>query len=200
MNLRQCINSLIFKGAMIYYFSIKLEMFIAEIRPFFANTQKMCFSRFQVIEFSGFCAQRAFRRIATGREHDVYVWVFLRVVSIFFVHAAIHSHLIFLCKPATKLGCKLEPLLRVQLHRNGHIHLSSQSRVLAFFSVLRQQPQVLSADSGTAFRHKNLPGHHALLASKIKYTAIGSRQPGCSSVSSSGYRTSAVGAANGLHV
>lgn len=116
------------------------------------------------------------------------------------VHAAIHCHLIFLCKPSAKFGRKLEPLLLVQLYRNGHIHLSSQGGVFAFFSVLRQQPQVLPADGWTTSRHKNLSRHHPLLASKIEHAAISSRQTRSSPVSSGSYRTSAVCTADGLHV
>lgn len=200
MYLRQQINSLVFEGAVIDCFSIKLEILVAEIRPFFTNVQKMCRPRFQVVEFSGFCAQRPLLRIAASREHDVYVRIFLQVMFVLSVHAAIHCHLIFLSKPAAKFGRKLEPLLLVQLHGNGHIHLSSQCGVLAFFSVLRQQPQVLSADGATPLRHKNLSRHHPLLAPKIEHTAISSRQTRSSPVGSSGYRASAVSAADGLHV
>ena len=156
--------------------------------------------RFQVVEFSGFCAQRPLLRIAASREHDVYVRIFLQVMFVLSVHAAIHCHLIFLSKPAAKFGRKLEPLLLVQLHGNGHIHLSSQCGVLAFFSVLRQQPQVLSADGGATFRHKNLSRHHPLLAPKIEHTTISSRQTRSSPVSSGSYRASAVCTADGLHV
>lgn len=160
----------------------------------------MCRPRFQVVELSRFCAQRPLLRIAASCEHDVYVRVFLQVIFVLSVHAAIHCHLIFLSKPAAKFGRKLEPLLLVQLHRNGHIHLSSQGGVFAFFSVLRQQPQVLSADGGATFRHKNLSRHHPLLAPKIEHTTIGSRQTRSSPVSSGSYRASSVSAADRLHV
>ena len=200
MYLRQQINSLVFEGAVIDCFSIKLKILVAEIRPFFTNVQKMCCPRFQVVELSRFCAQRPLLRIVASREQYVDVRIFLQVIFVLSVHAAIHCHLIFLRKPAAKFGRKLEPLLLVQLHRNGHIHLSSQCGVLAFFSVLRQQPQVLSAYGGTTFRHKNLSRHHPLLAPKIEYTPIGSRQTRSSPVSSGSYRASAVCTADGLHV
>ena len=200
MYLRQQINSLVFEGAVIDCFSIKLKILVAEICPFFTKAQKMCCPRFQVVELSRFCAQRPLLRIAASREHDVQVRIFLQVIFVLSVHAAIHCHLIFLCKPAAKFGRKLEPLLLVQLHRNGHIHLSSQCGVLAFFSVLRQQPQVLSAYGGTTLRHKNLSRHYPLLAPKIEHSAIGSRQTRRCPVGSGSYRASSVSAADGLHM
>jgi hypothetical protein len=164
MYLRQQINSLVFEGAVIDCFSIKLKILVAEIRPFFTNVQKMCRPRFQVVELSRFCAQRPLLRIAASREHYVQVRIFLQVIFVLSVHAAIHRHLIFLSKPAAKLDRKFEPLPPVKFHGNGHIHLSSQGGVFAFFSVLRQQPQVLSVDRGTTLRHKNLSRHHLACA------------------------------------
>ena len=200
MYLRQQINSLVFEGAVIDCFSIKLKILVAEICPFFTNVQKMCRPRFQVVEFSGFCAQRPLLRIAASREHDVYVRIFLQVIFVLSVHAAIHCHLIFLSKPSAKLGRKLEPLHLAQFHGNGHIHFTSQGGVFAFFSVLCQQPQILSADRGTTLRHKNFSRHHPLPASKIEHAAISSRQTRSSPVSSGSYRASAVCTADGLHV
>ena len=185
---------------MIYYFSIKLEILIAEIRPSFTNMQEVRFSRFQVIKLTGFCAQRPLLRIAASREHDMYVWILLLIISVLPVHAAIHCHLIFLRKPAAKLGRKLEPLHLAQLHRNGHIHFAGQGGVFAFFCTLCQQPQILPADGGTTFRYKNFSRHHSLLASKVEHTAIGSRQTRSGPVGSGGYRTSAVSATDGLHM
>lgn len=200
MYLRQQINSLVFEGAVIDCFSIKLKILVAEICPFFTKAQKMSRPRFQVVELSRFCAQRPLLRIAASREQYVDVRIFLQVIFVLSVHAAIHCHLIFLSKPAAKFGRKLEPLLLVQLHGNGHIHFAGQGGVFAFFSVLCQQPQVLSADGGATFRHKNLSRHHPLLAPKIEHTAIGSRQARRSPVGSGGYRASAVCTADGLHV
>ena len=110
MYLRQQINSLVFEGAVIDCFSIKLKILVAEIRPFFTKAQKMCCPRFQVVELSRFCAQRPLLRIAASREHYVQVRIFLRVIFVLSVHAAIHCHLIFLSKPTAKLDSKFEPL------------------------------------------------------------------------------------------
>ncbi|CAK7034855.1 MAG: hypothetical protein DESF_01461 [Desulfovibrio sp.] len=100
----------------------------------------MRFSRFQVIKFTGFCTQCAFRHIVASRKHDVQVRIFLCVIFVFSVHAAVHRHLIFLSKPVAKFSCKLEAFLLCQFHRNGHVHFTGQSGVFALFSFFGHQP------------------------------------------------------------